>query len=136
MHQLPFDQGAQIVIPPRSPASVSERHLTEFFIDPNDLALLFIMSMAQFRTSNESHQGGLSWQRCQSQISLATDRQCATETSILVQVQYRNQKPKWPIFRPILQTDTVTNRLVSSARSLKSLSSMISNLDKCFYCKE
>ena len=46
MHQLPFDQGAQIVIPPRSPASVSERHLTEFFIDPNDLALLFIMTMA------------------------------------------------------------------------------------------
>ena len=48
LHQLPFDQGFKIVIPPRSPASVPEpleRHLMVFYIDPNDLALLFIMSI-------------------------------------------------------------------------------------------
>ena len=47
---LPFDQMIQIVIPPRSLASVPEHHLTVFCINPNDLALLFLTSIWNFKT--------------------------------------------------------------------------------------
>ena len=55
LHQLPFDQGVQIVIPPRSPASVLLELIgtptDSICIDSNDLALLFITSINKISAS-------------------------------------------------------------------------------------